>query len=72
MTLEKKITALEKMLTDLESEEVQLDTAIEKYTEAMTLAKDTFSVLNTVQKQFSVLKKEAEQLILSQETYAEE
>lgn len=42
---EDKLNELEKMVNDLESGEISLDDAIDKYTKAMKLAKDCSSKL---------------------------
>ena len=39
-TFEEKLSELEKMVNELEKGDVNLDDAIEKYTKAMTLAKE--------------------------------
>lgn len=48
MTFEDKIKLLEEIVKELESGEVPLDLAIEKYTEAMKLAKECSDTLNNV------------------------
>ena len=48
MTFEDKIKLLEEIVKELESGEVPLDDAINKYTEAMKLAKDCSDKLNKV------------------------
>ena len=46
LTFEEKINKLESIVTELESGEVNLDDAIEKYTEAMKLSKECSQKLN--------------------------
>ena len=48
MTFEDKIKLLEEIVKELETGEVPLDLAIEKYTEAMKLAKECSDTLNNV------------------------
>ena len=48
LTFEDKIKLLEEIVKELESGEVPLDDAINKYTEAMKLAKECSDKLNTV------------------------
>ena len=48
MTFEDKIKLLEEIVKELESGEVPLDMAIEKYTKAMKLAKECSDTLNDV------------------------
>ncbi len=46
MKFEDKLLKLEKLVSELESGNVDLDTAIEKYSEAMKLAKDCSDTLD--------------------------
>ena len=48
MTFEEKIKLLEEIVKELETGEVPLDEAINKYTEAMKLAKECSDQLNNV------------------------
>ena len=48
MTFEEKIKLLEEIVKELETGEVPLDEAINKYTEAMKLAKECSDKLNNV------------------------
>lgn len=48
VTFEEKIKLLEEIVKELETGEVPLDEAINKYTEAMKLAKDCSDKLNKV------------------------
>ena len=48
MTFEEKIKLLEEIVKELETGEVPLDEAINKYTEAMKLAKECSDTLNKV------------------------
>ena len=48
MTFEEKIKLLEEIVKELETGEVPLDEAINKYTEAMKLAKECSDKLNKV------------------------
>lgn len=46
-TFEENMNVLEKLVTELEQGEIDLDKAISKYSEAMKLAKDCGDKLNT-------------------------
>ena len=48
LTFEEKIKKLESIVTELESGDVNLDDAINKYTEAMSLAKECSTKLTEV------------------------
>jgi len=48
LSFEEKIKKLEVLVKELESGEVNLDEAIDKYTEAMKLAKDCSDTLNNI------------------------
>ena len=48
LSFEDKIRELEKIVTELESGEVNLDDAIDKYTKAMKVAKECSDKLNKV------------------------
>lgn len=48
LTFEEKIKKLESIVSELESGEVNLDDAINKYTEAMKLSKECSNKLNEV------------------------
>lgn len=48
LTFEEKIKKLENLVKELESGETDLDKAIDKYTEAMKLAKECNDTLNNV------------------------
>lgn len=49
-SFEEKLEELEKIVNELESGEVKLDSAIEKYSKAMKLAKECSDKLNTAEK----------------------
>ena len=55
LTFEDKIKLLEDIVKELESGEVPLDDAINKYTEAMKLAKECSDKLNSVSDRKSVV-----------------
>ena len=48
LSFEEKIKKLESLIKELESGEVNLDDAIDKYTEAMKLAKECNDTLNNI------------------------
>ena len=48
LSFEEKINKLESLVKELESGEVNLDDAIDKYTEAMKLAKECNDTLNNI------------------------
>lgn len=48
LSFEEKIKKLENLVKELESGEVNLDDAIDKYTEAMKLAKECNDTLNNI------------------------
>ncbi|MGN1324194.1 MAG: exodeoxyribonuclease VII small subunit [Bacilli bacterium] len=48
LSFEEKIKKLESLVKELESGEVNLDDAIDKYTEAMKLAKECNDTLNNI------------------------
>ena len=48
LSFEEKIKKLESLVKELESGEVNLDDAIDKYTEAMKLAKECNDILNNI------------------------
>ncbi len=49
-TFEEKLTELESIIKELENGNVDLDSAIKKYTEAMTIAKECSKKLDEAQK----------------------
>ncbi len=62
MTFEDKIKLLEEIVKELESGEVPLDDAINKYTEAMKLAKDCSDKLTKVSEKVNKIMLENGQL----------
>ena len=58
LTFEEKIKKLESIVTELESGDVPLDDAINKYTEAMKLSKECSLKLNEVEKSVNKILKE--------------
>lgn len=58
-TFEEKLKELEKVVTELESGEVKLDSAIEKYSKAMKLAKECDDTLNKAEQTVVKIMKEA-------------
>ena len=58
ISFEDKIRELEEIVKELESGEVNLDDAIEKYTKAMKLAKECSDKLNTVTEKVNKILKE--------------
>lgn len=57
-TFEEKLEQLETIVKDLESGNVDLDSAIAKYTEAMTLAKDCSDTLKSSEEKVNKILKE--------------
>lgn len=55
---EEKLNELEEIVKELENGEVDLDDAINKYTEAMKIAKECSNKLDTVTKQINEILKE--------------
>ena len=62
-TFEDKIRDLEDIVKELESGEVNLDDAIEKYTKAMKLAKECSDKLNTATEKVNKILKENGELV---------
>lgn len=57
-TFEENLTLLESLVTELEAGEIDLDKAIEKYSEAMKLAKNCGDKLNEATEQVNKILKE--------------
>ena len=57
-TFEENLTLLESLVTELENGEIDLDKAIEKYSEAMKLAKSCGDKLNEATEQVNKILKE--------------
>jgi len=62
MSFEEKLEALEKIVKDLESGDVNLDDAIKKYSEAMKLAKECNDKIKNAEKLVSKVLKENDTL----------
>lgn len=62
MKFEEKIKKLEKYVSELEKDDVDLDSAIKKYTEAMTLIKECDEELKNVEKKIAKIVTENEKL----------
>jgi exodeoxyribonuclease VII small subunit len=62
MNIEKKVAALEKITSSLEGENINLDKAVEKYEEALVLAKDVFTHLQKTEKRIILLQKDADKI----------
>ncbi len=62
LTFEEKIKKLESIVSELESGEVNLDDAINKYTEAMKLSKECSNKLNEVEASVNKILNENGQL----------
>ena len=58
MTFEEKIKELEKVVNELESGEIDLDSSIEKYTSAMKLVKECDEKLKNVEEQVNKIVSE--------------
>lgn len=63
MNLNNKINELKKFIAELESEALDLDTAISKYQKALVTVKDLFQYLNKKEEEIMILKKEGDSLI---------
>ncbi len=63
VSFEEKIRNLEDIVKELESGEVNLDDAIEKYTTAMKLAKECSDKLNTATEKVNKILKENGELV---------
>jgi exodeoxyribonuclease VII small subunit len=63
VSFEDKIRNLEDIVKELESGEVNLDDAIEKYTKAMKLAKECSDKLNTATEKVNKILKENGELV---------
>lgn len=57
-TFEEKLTELEEIIKELENGNVDLDSAIKKYTQAMNIAKDCSDKLDSAQKAVNKILKE--------------
>lgn len=62
MKFEEKIKQLEKYVSELEKDDVDLDSAIKKYTEAMTLIKECDEELKNVEKKIAKIVTENEKI----------
>ena len=58
MTFEEKLSELEKIVNELESGEIDLDSSIEKYTNAMKLVKECSEKLKNVEEQVNKIVSE--------------
>lgn len=58
-TFEEKLTELESIVNELESGEIDLDSSIEKYTNAMKLAKECDNKLKAAEEQISKIVSES-------------
>lgn len=65
MSLDKQLNQLEKLVEEMESDSISLDEAFTKYESAFTLAKETWDTLKQHQTRFSVLTKQADEIIES-------
>ena len=63
LTFEEKIKKLESIVTELESGDVPLDDAINKYTDAMKLSKECSDKLNEVEKSVNKILKDNGDLV---------
>ncbi|MFA5878875.1 MAG: exodeoxyribonuclease VII small subunit [Candidatus Margulisiibacteriota bacterium] len=63
MKLNSKINELKDLIGELESEDLDLDTAINKYQKALITVKDLFQYLNKKEEEITILKKEGDALI---------
>ncbi len=63
MKLTNKIDNLQKLIEELESENLDLDLAVEKFQKTLEEAKEIFKIINTKEKEILVLEKETEKLL---------
>jgi len=59
MKIEKKAQQLEALVEALESEDTDLDTAVEKYTQALKITKELTTILQDIQTKIARLDNEA-------------
>ena len=62
-SIEHDIQALETLIQGLEQNDINLNTAVDQYSKALDLASKTHTKLNTIQKNFTVLKEENKHLL---------
>ena len=62
MKLEKKIKGLEKLIQGMESEDVDLEDAIQQYGDAVKLASEIMTSLKTVEEKLVLVQKEAQKI----------
>ncbi len=62
MTLEEKIKKLETLVQELESEDVDLESAIGHYGSAVKLAADVMKSLQKTEEKLTVIQKEADEI----------
>ena len=58
MSIEKNISDLEKILSELENEDIDLEKAVKKYGEALKIASKTQIALNVIEQKVFLLQKE--------------
>jgi exodeoxyribonuclease VII small subunit len=64
-SLEQQIIDIESLVTELESDDIQLEKAVEKYAKAITLTAKALKQLDTVKSTLTVLQKEGDTLFES-------
>jgi exodeoxyribonuclease VII small subunit len=69
VNIQVKIDKMEKIASQLEDEEIDLDLAIKKYVEAIKLAKQVYASLNKYEEKIAVLSKDAEQIVEEEVVY---
>jgi len=62
MTIEKTITTLETITDDLENEDVDIETSLKKYGEAIKLAGTTLEKLKKAETKLKVLQKDGQKI----------
>ncbi len=63
MTFSERLSQLQSAVEALESEEIDLDSAVKKYGEAVKMGASLIKDIRTIDKKITILKKEADQLI---------
>lgn len=58
MSFEDKISILEKLVNDLENDDINLDVSIDKYTKAMKLVKECDKELKSIEEKVTKILKE--------------
>ncbi|RAP39228.1 exodeoxyribonuclease VII small subunit [Candidatus Marinamargulisbacteria bacterium SCGC AAA071-K20] len=67
-SIEKKIDKLNTMIDKIEEDQTSIDDAISLYSDAMTLAKQSFEDLEKVKQKINIVKKEGASLVKESHT----